>query len=428
MNPFKEKSKPIGEYIQSFKDIYPKHYDKNATDPYTKCRIILAAGAEFEANWFSHNMMRNVSDMDLKRGISFARFIEKEQQQKISHLKPLDESTLETTIAYEQLAVDLTAEMAQKEENFYVKKALDFALLEDFDHLYRYSDLLDMDYGIHAERLVGKYTEITPARPTIAHHRHPYDNVKKDIEAKKNSTQTILNTMIITAAEQQTMNFYMNQAADYKNDLGRKLYEEICLVEEEHVTQYGSLIDTSCNLLESMLWHEYTECFVYWSNMKTETDKDLKKLWEYYLDAELSHLNGARQLLNKYGNKDYEEVILDPEFPEPISLHENAEYVRNILKNSVQFTGDKEDYKNISELDKDSLFFTHNEFITYPKEEDAGHLTIQNYIEKNGKDYRFEMKENPIKELRDKKHDNIKVGIDKNATKTEKGFIPLKKA
>ncbi len=425
MNPFNEKAKPVDNYIQSFKDIYPKHYDKNETSPYTKCRIILACGSEYEANWFSHQNFRKISDMDLRREISLSRFIEKQQQQKIAQLKPINESTLETTISYEQLAVDLTAEMAQKEENFNVKKALDFALLEDFDHLYRYSNLLDMDDGVHAEKLVGAYTEITPARPTVAHHRHPYDNVKKNIEGSKNSTQTILNTMIITAAEQQTMNFYMNQAAAYENDLGRRLYEEICLVEEEHVTQYGSLIDTSTDILECMLWHEYCECFLYWSNMQTESDNGIKKLWEYYFEVELSHLNSARKLLNKYGKKDYEEVILDAKFPEPISLHENVEYVRNIMVQTAQFTGNLEDYKNISELEEGCRFFDYNKKITSPIREDAGHCIIEKYIRQNNKDYRFEVEESPLKPLRKRTKDNVEVGINPCAVKTDMGFKTL---
>lgn len=60
-----------------------------------------------------------------------------------------------------------------------MKQALDFALLEDFDHLYRYADLLEMDKGIKAEELVGGYTELMPGRPTIAHHRHPFDTINR---------------------------------------------------------------------------------------------------------------------------------------------------------------------------------------------------------------------------------------------------------
>ncbi|MBR2336951.1 MAG: hypothetical protein IKA61_03280 [Clostridia bacterium] len=420
MNPFKEKVNAQEDYLQSFKDLYPKAYDKNQVDPYTKTRIILAAGAEWEANWFSHQMHRNISNTDLRRDIALTRFLEKQQQQKLVNLKPVNETVLETTITYEQLAVDLTAEMAQKESDFYVKKALDFALLEDFDHLYRYSNLLDMDYGVHAERLVGGYTEITPARPTVSHHRHPIDNVKRCINGKKASTQTVLNTMIITAAEQQTMNYYMNQSAFYINDLGRKLFEEICLVEEEHVTQYGALIDTSPDWLECNLWHEYTECFVYWSNYMTETDKNIKKIWEHFFEMELSHLHGAVELLKKYSKKDYQEVILDPEFPEPLSLHSNIDYVKDIIANTVQYTGDSEDYKDVCNLEQNARFFTYNPKINCPVKDMASHRVIEDYIKKNGNDYRFETAENPIEALRCRTKDNTEVGFNPDAAKSTK--------
>ena len=427
MNPFKEPARPVEDYLQSFKDVYPFHYDKRETDPYTKARIILAAGAEYEANWFTHQMQRQITDTDLKRELALSRFIEKEQQQKLAQLKPIDETVLETTITYEQLAVDLTAEMAQKEENYNVKKALDFALLEDFDHLYRFSNLLDYDDGIKAENLVGKYTEITPARPTVAHHRHPYDNIKKDVCAKENTTQTILNTLIITAAEQQTMNFYMNHAADYKNDAGRKLYQEICLVEEEHVSQYGSLIDTKADFFECLLWHEFSECYVYWSNYMTEKDEKIKAIWEYYFQAELSHLAAARKLLKKYDKKDYAEVIVDPNFPDPLSLHQNIDYVRNILSDSVQFTGNKEDYKNIGDMPKSARFFSYNSEINDPIKDAASHKVIENRIKTAKTDYRFEVKDNPIESLRDRKKDNTEVGINPAAANTDKGFTPLNK-
>ena len=87
---------------------------------------------------------------------------------------------MEHTIGYEQLAVDLTAIFAQREKDAYVRQAMDFALLEDFDHLYRYADLLEMDKGIIAEKLLGGYTELMPGRPTIAEHRFPADEVKPD--------------------------------------------------------------------------------------------------------------------------------------------------------------------------------------------------------------------------------------------------------
>ena len=190
----------------------------------------------------------------------------------------LEKADKEETITYEQLAVDLTARLAKCEPDPYVKQALDFALLEDFDHLYRYANLLEMEQGIYAEWLVGRYTEIMPGRPTISHHRFPKDNVRKSINSKLADVQTVLDTMIITAAEQQTMNYYMNVGSFYHSDLGRKLYTEIAMIEEQHVTGYGSLMDPSSTWFESWVMHEYTECYLYYSCYEDESDERIKKI------------------------------------------------------------------------------------------------------------------------------------------------------
>ncbi len=410
MNPFKQKPINLLSSFQNWKSLYPKSYNKHEVDPYTKTRIILMNGTEFEANWFSHNFARHVTDNDLRRELAVTRQIEKQQQIKISLLKPSNESALEHTIGYEQLAVDLTAELAKRESDCYVKKALDFALLEDFDHLYRYANLLEMEQGIQAERLVGKYTEIMPGRPTISHHRFNKDNVKRNINSKTADKQTVLNTMIITAAEQQTMNYYMNITNLATNDLARKVYMEIAQVEEEHVTQYESLMDSNATWLEMLLWHEYCECYLYWSCYVTETDPYVKAFWEENLDIEISHLHKACALLEKYEKKHYQEVIPDGEFPQPISLHENIEYVRNILDTTVQFTGLLDDYALVSELPSDANFFEFQKIINPTVEIVPSHLVIDTHIRGYGKDYRFEVAPNPVKELRNRTCDNTQVG------------------
>ena len=410
MNPFKETPINLLSSFQNFKQLYPKPYDKNEVDPYTKARIILMNGTEFEANWFSHQFARHVTDNDLRRELAVTRSIEKQQQIKISLLKPCNESALEHTISYEQLAVDLTAELAKRECDCYVKKALDFALLEDFDHLYRYANLLEMEQGVKSERLVGRYTEIMPGRPTISHHRFNKDNVKRSINSKQADKQTVLSAMIITAAEQQTMNYYMNIANLATNDLARKLYMEIALVEEEHVTQYESLNDSSASWLEMLLWHEYTECYLYWSCYLTETDPYVKSIWAENLEIEIAHLKKAGQLLEKYQNKSVEEVIPDGEFPAPISLHENIEYVREILGTTVQYTGLLDDYVNVNDLPLDANFFQYQKIIAPTIEIVPSHLVIDAHIRHYGKDYRFEVAYNPVKELRSRTVDNTTVG------------------
>ena len=145
-NPFNEKPLPVDKWFMDWDEMYPCPYNKETTNPYTKCRIVLMNGTEFEAQWFSRNFSRHCDDNDLRRELALVRRSEQQQQKKIACLKPKNESILEHTITYEQLAVDLTAVLAKQETDCNVKNALNVALLEDFDHLYRYSNLLDYEY------------------------------------------------------------------------------------------------------------------------------------------------------------------------------------------------------------------------------------------------------------------------------------------
>ncbi len=63
--------------------------------------------------------------------------VDQQQQTTINWLHPADQSVLETTIAYEQVAIDLTADFARNEPDPFVREAFNIGLLEDFDNLYR---------------------------------------------------------------------------------------------------------------------------------------------------------------------------------------------------------------------------------------------------------------------------------------------------
>lgn len=407
MNPFEQKARPVDDAFTSWKNIYPCSYNKEYTDPYTKTRIILMNGTEFEANWFSHQFARHTDNMDLKREIAVTRRVEKQQQMQLAALKPIDESPLEQTIGYEQLAVDLTAILAKREPDAHVKMALDFALLEDFDHLYRYADLLECDKGIRAEELVGGYTEIMPGRPTIAEHRYPYDNVKPATDFQCADLITKLNVNIITAAEQQTMNYYMNIAPFYVNDIGRRLYQEIGLIEEQHVSHYESLIDPNCTWLEMALMHEYNECYLYYSCYCDEKDLRIKAMWEELFEQELSHLHKAAELLARYENKNWQQVIPDGEFPELLAFTPNIEYVREVIANTVRNTSLFDDYPNINDMPDDAKFFFFQNRVNSDTSSVPSHEVIRNYINCKGMDYRYETKPHPINELRNRACDNV---------------------
>src|SRR5690606_6529600 len=97
----------------------------------------------------------------------------------------------------------------------------------------------------------------------------------------------------IVAAEQQTMNFYMNIGNIPENSLARGLYMEIAQIEEQHVTHYESLLDPTCSWLKNWVLHEYNEVYLYHSFMSQEPDARLRRLWELHLDMELAHLHVA---------------------------------------------------------------------------------------------------------------------------------------
>lgn len=410
MNPFDQKPIPLIQTYESFCDLYPAPYDPQTVDPYTKCRIILVNGAEFEAEKFSHQMARHVQDHALRRELAMTRRTEQQQQKKLSCLKPVSESILEHTIGYEQLAVDLTAHLGKRVCSPQIKEALDLALLEDFDHLYRYADLMDMDTGEHAERLVGRYTEIMPGRPTISEHRFPRDGIPCPVDRRAPMFDQLA-ASIITAAEQQTMNYYMNVNGFYGNDLGRKLYQEIAMIEEQHVTQYEALMNPALTWLECMLMHEFTECYLYWSCEQTETDERIRGIWARGLEQEIAHLHKAAQLLEQYEGKHWSQVIPEPSFPDPIRLESNIDYVRAALL-SVQLT-----YKDATPVPVQSLegtdpFYAYQDIVHTRLDHVASHAVIRQHIARAGEDYRFETAPHPVRELQTRTQDDTRMGRD----------------
>lgn len=405
MNPFEEKSKNISSCILTQKELTKTPYLKDDISPYTKTRVILMNGTEFESVWFGHNFHRHCNNEDIRRSLALVRRCEQQQQKAIASLKPINESLLESTISYEQLAVDLTAFMAERATDINFKNALDFALLEDFDHLYRYANLLKDETGVKAEYLVGRYTEITPGRPTVLEPNHPFDTVKPHSNSADIDTMTMLDVHIITAAEQQTMNYYMNQANHYSSEMGRKLYSEIAMIEEQHVTEYGSLLAPNVSMLECNLIHEYTEAYLYYSMMLDEEDEYIKSIWERFFEQELAHLKEARTLLEKYEKKSYLDVIHDPEFPEPLKLHGHIDYVKKVLDKTIYNTADLDGYIDMRELNSNSNYFKYLSTINKNPSLSASHLVIENYIDRYKTDYRYETTSHPVPCLQDRERD-----------------------
>jgi len=394
-NPLDHKGIPLDKQIRNWRELDVTPIDPITADPYTRCRIITLNGIEVEAVLFGHSFGRHCTDPDVRRQLAYVRYLESQQQRVVNWLLPGIPSALETTIAYEQVAVDLTSWVARMEPDPYLRQAYEFGVLEDFDHLYRYANLLEMIERRKAEKIVDGLTEVMPGRPTKVHHRHPYDNVREPYDRATVNPLSRLHALTIMSAEQQTMNFYMNVGPQYMEPIARQLYQEIGLIEQEHVTHYESLVDPGETWWEQLVNHEYNECYLYYSFLQQETDPDVKAVWELHLEMELGHLQAACDLLRRHDGREPEE-LLAPELPEPVRFEPNKEYLRELLATQMDLTTLGEGYVR----DAHERFQALQEQI-HGGEEPPSERVIADHRELFGDDYRIETEgPHPVKELR----------------------------
>ena len=177
------------------------------------------------------------------------------------------------------------------------------------------------------------------------------------------------------------------------------------MIEEQHVTGYGSLVDPSSTWLESWVMHEYTECYLYYSCMQDESDAYIKKVWEEHFNEELTHLKIASEMLKKYEGREWEQLFVGgSDFPALIKLRANKEYIRDVMK-TVRNTGYKEITININDMPDSADFFKYQRKVNNSVEKVASHLVVKKRISKHKEDYRFENKANEEKIMRDRSVD-----------------------
>lgn len=352
-NPLKEKGINIEKQIRNWHQIVGKPYNKTDVDCYTRTRQILMNGIEIEAWGFKHQFNRFMPNNNEKQLLAEISRIEDSQQATANWLGPADQSVLETTLGYEQVAVDLTAWLAQNEPDEYVKETFDFGLLEDFDHLYRYSQFAYMREGIKPNDIVQAQTDVVIGRPTQHHHNDNGLRIRKHYDKTTATPQTKVNILTVLSGEQQTHNYYAEHGFMYGDHVLRETYAEIKDVEEEHVTMYESLIDPTESMWEKLLIHEFTEVCNYYTCVEDEVDERIKKTWELFLDIELGHLQVAADLFKKYERRDPEEVI-GSEIVIPCRFKSQKNYVKEILKTQVDKRLESEgEFTTISKLSSD---------------------------------------------------------------------------
>jgi rubrerythrin len=332
LNLLKDTGVPLDKQTFTWKELVQRPYSKLDDDAFTRVRVILMNGIESEALRFSHACAR--MNQELQLALARVRRIEQHQQTLVNWLNPADQSPLETTIGFEQVAIEVTASVAESEPDPYLAQVFRFGLLEDFDHMYRYSALMDRVEGKDANALVQSYSDILPGRPTSIEHRDPSDDLRKPYDRKKAAPITKLNALTILAGEHQTHDYYMTVGPTFADPTARQLYAEIASIEEQHVTQYESIIDAHETWLEKWLLHEAVEVYNYFSCLEYEKNSHIKKIWERFLDYELGQLQFVAELFEKMEKRDAA-AVLPESLPEPIRYESHRAFVREVLRKEV---------------------------------------------------------------------------------------------
>jgi hypothetical protein len=325
-NPLDYNGIPLERQTRDWRELDVAPIDTQSVDPYATCRIIAVNGVENEAIQFDFQIARNHADSDIRREMEFLGSLSEQQHRVVDRLLPEAGSVLETALEYEQAAVDLDSWLARMEPDPQRREVYECDALEDFDHLYRYAEVLGMVRRRRAERVVDEVTDVLPERAAAGQTPYQGESGREPTTAPLSD----LNALTMLSAEQQLMSFYRNADPDYVDPFSRPTYREISQVGEEQVARHQTLVDPTPSRWEQLVIHQYNECYLYYSFLQQETDPRVRAVWELYLDMELARLQVARDLLRRFDSREAEEIV-GTGLPEPLGFEQNREFLRQLL-------------------------------------------------------------------------------------------------
>jgi hypothetical protein len=350
----KDRGTPLERQRMSWKDMVGKPISKLDDDAFTRVRIILMNGLELDALRTKQVALR--MNRDARVQLAQLMRVEQHQATTINWLIGADHSPIETTIGYEQTAIEVTASVAQLEPDAYLAQGYRYALLEDFDHLYRYSALLDRLEGKDANNITQGYTDIVPARPTRVHHRAPEHDLLEPYGPGA-ALATKLHALTLTGGEYQTHDYYMNIGPIFADALARQLYAEIASVESQHITHYGSMLNPNETPLEKLVIAEACEVWNYAGCVEQEDNPRVKAIWERFLDYELGHLQVALTLFKDIERRDPAEILGDGKLPPFIQFRSQREFVREVVARETQLRKDGTQFVDEASEGRSSLAY-----------------------------------------------------------------------
>jgi hypothetical protein len=329
-----ERGIPLDQQTFDWRDLVRAPISKLNDDAFTRARVQLMVALEGEAVRFQHAFAR--SNRELRLPLARVRRVEHHQQTLVHWLTPPDMSPIETSIGLEQTVVEVTAALAEREPDPYLAQVYRFAMLEDFDHIYRYAALYDRVEGKDANNILQCYTDIIPGRPTIVEHRAPEDDLRTPYDRATANPLSKLHAMTLLAAEHQGREYFSTIGPLLADPVARQLYAEIVSIEEQHVTQADALIDPDETWLEKWLLHEATEVYCYYSCLNGEPNKRLSEIWERFLAYELGQLHFVMDLFRSIEKRDPAEV-LPKVLPAPFEFKSHRDFLRQTLAAEAGF-------------------------------------------------------------------------------------------
>src|SRR5690606_37643258 len=109
-NLWDSKGTPLDRQRFTWQDLVGKPISKLDDDAFTRVRVILLNGLEVDSLRLKHIVSR--FNRELRVPLAQIRRVEHHQNTMINWLLSADHSPLETTVAYEQVAIEVTASVA----------------------------------------------------------------------------------------------------------------------------------------------------------------------------------------------------------------------------------------------------------------------------------------------------------------------------
>jgi hypothetical protein len=314
---------PLERQLDDWRELTFADIDPEQVEPYTRCRVVAMSGVENAAARFDQQLGQLAADPELRGRFELLRSVEARQRQAVAGLLARPQSVLETALTYEEAAVNLDSWLARTEPDQPRRQVYECDALEDFQHVYRYAELVDAIQRRRPSHLVDEVDGMLPDRLGAPPPGHPEEPEAPELVSA-------LNAITMLAIEQQSADFYDSVDADLLAPPARPVYREVSWAEREQVDRHQALVDAGPSPWEQLVVREYNECRLYYAFLDQESDPRIRAVWELNLQMELAHLQLAGDLLRRLDGREPAEVV-GTGLPDQPGLDANRMYLRQLL-------------------------------------------------------------------------------------------------